>query len=367
MGQQEKMRVGLVYGGKSGEHEVSLSTAFAVMGAMDYEKYDIIPFYITKTGEWRVGELRHQPFSDKSELTLEGAAGYTKDAMEMLFARVDSTGNAGDSIDVMFPLIHGTNGEDGTIQGLFEMANVPYVGAGVLASSVGMDKAVMKQVFAHAGLPQCKYVHFIRSEWEHHQADVMANIESELGYPCFIKPANLGSSVGISKARNDVELKQAIEVALRYDRKVIVEEFVDAREVEVSVLGNDEAEASVPGEIVSSGEFYDYKAKYIDGKSQIVIPAPLDEELLDRLREMAVLAFRAIDGSGLSRVDFFVRRSDMQVFINEVNTMPGFTPFSMYPLMWKETGIAYGALLDRLIQLAMERYKVKQQLYFENV
>ncbi|WP_289356972.1 D-alanine--D-alanine ligase [Paenibacillus sp. S-12] len=367
MGQQQKMRVGLVYGGKSGEHEVSLSTAFAVMGAMDYEKYEIIPFYITKVGEWRIGEVRHQPFSDKSELTLEEAAGHTKDAMEMLFARVDRNGIAEQRIDVMFPLIHGTNGEDGTIQGLFEMANVPYVGAGVLASSVGMDKAVMKQVFAHAGLPQCKYVHFIRSEWKNHQADVMANIESELGFPCFIKPANLGSSVGISKARNDVELKQAIEVALRYDRKVIVEEFVDAREVEVSVLGNDEADASVPGEIVSSGEFYDYKAKYLDGKSQIVIPAPLDEELLDRLREMAVTAFRAIDGSGLSRVDFFVRRSDMQVFINEVNTMPGFTPFSMYPLMWKETGLAYGALLDRLIQLALERYEVKQQLYFENV
>lgn len=368
MGQQQKMRVGLVYGGKSGEHEVSLSTAFAVMGAMDYEKYDLIPFYIVKSGEWRVGEVRHQPFGDQSELTLESASGHTKDAMEMLFARVDGApGHSGQGVDVMFPLIHGTNGEDGTIQGLFEMANVPYVGAGVLASSVGMDKAVMKQVFAHAGLPQCKYVHFIRSQWEHHQTDVMAHVESELGYPCFIKPANLGSSVGISKARHEVELKQAIEIALRYDRKVVVEEFIEAREVEVSVLGNDEPEASIPGEIVSSNEFYDYRAKYIDGKSQSMIPAPLDEVLLDRIRAMAVQAFRAIDGSGLARVDFFVRRSDMQVFINEVNTMPGFTPFSMYPLMWKETGIAYGALLDRLIQLAMERYEVKQQLYFESV
>lgn len=371
MGQQQKLRVGLVYGGKSGEHEVSLSTAFAVMGALDYEKYEIVPFYITKMGEWRVGELRSAPFHDKAELALESCAGRTVRAMEILFARLDGARGpaheASCEVDVMFPLLHGTNGEDGTIQGLFEMANVPYVGAGVLASSVGMDKAVMKQVFAHAGLPQCKYVHFIRAGWEHNQADVIAQIENELGYPCFVKPANLGSSVGISKAGNYGELIQAIETALRYDRKIVVEEFVDAREVEVSVLGNDEAQASVPGEIVSSNDFYDYKAKYIDGKSQIVVPAPLDEELLDRLRDMAVQAYRAIDGSGLSRVDFFVRRSDMRIFINEVNTMPGFTPFSMYPLMWKETGIAYSMLLDRLIQLALERYAVKQQLNYESV
>lgn len=369
MRQQRKMRVGLVYGGKSGEHEVSLSTAFSVMEAIDYEKYDIIPFYIAKTGEWRVGELRHQPFHDRSELTLVEAVGRTGDAIGMLFARIDrASEHSEQGIDVMFPLIHGTNGEDGTVQGLFEMANVPYVGAGVLASSVAMDKVVMKQIFAYAGLPQCKYIYFVRSNWEHRQVDVIANIEAELGYPCFIKPANLGSSIGICKARNVAELQQAVKLALRYDRKVVVEEFVDAREIEVSILGNDEVEASVPGEIVPANEFYDYKAKYMDSQSQTIIPAPLDKMLLNRIQEMAIRAFRAIDGSGLARVDFFVRRTtDMQILINEVNTMPGFTPSSMYPMMWRETGIIFSTLFDRLIELTMERYAMKQQLYAEIV
>lgn len=373
MEQERKLRVGLIYGGKSGEHEVSLSTAFAVMGAMDYGKYEILPFYITKKGEWRVGTWRDRPFANQEELMLESFRGGTVTAMEMLFAGIDSAEGPSDDgvnrrqIDVAFPLLHGTNGEDGTIQGLFEMADIPYVGAGVLASSVGMDKAIMKQVFAHAGLPQCKYEHFLRWEWDQNQAEIMDRVQTELGYPCFVKPANLGSSVGISKARDAAELKQAIEFALQYDRKIIVEEFVDAREVEVSVLGNDEPQASIPGEIISSNEFYDYKAKYIDGKSEIAIPAPLDEELLERIREMALQAYRAIDGSGLSRVDFFVRRSDMAVLINEVNTMPGFTPISMYPILWQEMGITYPALLERLIQLALERFETKQKLQYENV
>lgn len=364
MEQQRKMRVGIVYGGKSGEHEVSLSTAFAVTNAFDYDKYELVPFYITKAGEWRVGELRNGPFRDASELTLESADGNTIAAMAMLFAGVDSGEK---EIDVMFPLVHGTNGEDGTIQGLFEMANIPYVGAGVLASSVGMDKAFMKQAFAAEGLPQCDYVDFIVTEWKNEQEQVIIDIEELLGYPCFVKPANLGSSVGISKARNRDELIASIELALSYDRKVVVEEFVDAREIEVAVLGNDEPQASVPGEIISGHEFYDYKAKYTDGKSQMAIPAPIDEELADTIRAMAEVAYRAIDGSGLARVDFFVRRSDNEIFINEVNTMPGFTPFSMYPLMWKETGLPYRDLLDRLIGLALERYEAKQKLQYTNV
>ena len=363
MGQQRKMRVGIVYGGKSGEHEVSLSTAFAVTNAFDYDKYELIPFYITKAGEWRVGALRNGPFRDAAELTLESAEGNTVAAMAMLFAGVDQ-GEA--AIDVMFPLVHGTNGEDGTIQGLFEMANIPYVGAGVLASSVGMDKAFMKQAFAAEGLPQCDYVDFISTEWKNEQEQVIIDIEELLGYPCFVKPANLGSSVGISKARNRSELTAAIDFALSYDRKVVVEEFVDAREIEVAVLGNDEPQASVPGEIISGHEFYDYNAKYTDGKSQMAIPAPIDEELADTIRAMAEVAYRAIDGSGLARVDFFVRRSDNEIFINEVNTMPGFTPFSMYPLMWKETGLPYRDLLDRLIGLALERYEAKQKLHYTN-
>lgn len=363
MGQQRKMRVGIVYGGKSGEHEVSLSTAFAVTNAFDYDKYELVPFYITKAGEWRVGALRNGPFRDASELTLEAAEGNTVAAMALLFAGVDQGESA---IDVMFPLVHGTNGEDGTIQGLFEMANIPYVGAGVLASSVGMDKAFMKQAFAAEGLPQCDYVDFISTEWKYEQEQVIIDIEELLGYPCFVKPANLGSSVGISKARNRDELIAAIDLALAYDRKVVVEEFVDAREIEVAVLGNDMPQASVPGEIISGHEFYDYNAKYTDGKSQMAIPAPIDEELALTIRAMAEVAYRAIDGSGLARVDFFVRRSDNEIFINEVNTMPGFTPFSMYPLMWKETGLPYRELLDRLIGLALERYEAKQKLHYTN-
>ncbi|MGZ9587149.1 D-alanine--D-alanine ligase [Paenibacillus marinisediminis] len=368
MGQLGKMRVGIVYGGKSGEHEVSLSTAYAVMNAFDYDKYELVPFYITKTGEWRVGSTMQAPFQDASELTLSSARGGTVAAMGLLFAGLDSGANSAsdEAIDVMFPLVHGTNGEDGTIQGLFEMANIPYVGAGVLASAVGMDKAFMKQAFAAIGLPQCDYVDFIAAEWKHEREQVLIDIEELLGYPCFVKPANLGSSVGISKARNREELIAAVDLALNYDRKVVVEEFVDAREIEVSVLGNDYPQASVPGEIISEHEFYDYKAKYTDGKSKMAIPAPIDSELTEMLRAMAVEAYRAIDGSGLSRVDFFVRRSDMQVFINEVNTMPGFTPYSMYPLMWKETGLPYRELLDRLIQLALDRYEVKQQLQYES-
>jgi D-alanine-D-alanine ligase len=268
------------------------------------------------------------------------------------------------SLDVIFPLLHGTFGEDGTIQGLFEMANIPYVGAGVLASAVGMDKIMMKKVFAQEGLPQCVFRYFNRTQWERDAPFFIMECEVALGYPCFIKPANLGSSVGVSKAKNREELIAAVNYAFRFDRKVIVEEFVDAREIEVSVLGNDDAKASVPGEIAPSNEFYDYKAKYIDGKSTMQIPAELPEETVEAIREMAVRAFQAIDGSGLSRVDFFLRKNDNQIFINEVNTLPGFTPFSMYPLMWRETGMPYKELLDTLIGLALARHADKQRIDF---
>lgn len=269
-----------------------------------------------------------------------------------------------ETIDVMFPLLHGTFGEDGTIQGLFEMANIPYVGAGVLASAVGMDKVMMKKVFAQEGLPQCVFRYFNRTQWEKDSSYFIMECEVSLGYPCFIKPANLGSSVGVSKARNREELVEAVNYAFRFDRKVIVEEFVDAREIEVSVLGNDDAKASVPGEIAPSNEFYDYKAKYIDGKSTMIIPAELSVEVTESVREMAVRAFQAIDGSGLSRVDFFLRKEDNVIFINEVNTLPGFTPFSMYPLLWRETGVPYKELLSTLINLALERHADKQRIDF---
>jgi D-alanine-D-alanine ligase len=373
-----KIRIGLVYGGRSGEHEVSLQTALAVLKAFDYDRYELIPFYITSKGQWRSGPLLNAPPSAVTELqfsptTVEGDVQEKQGAsvsnallpvLQGMSERVLTEGSPvsdGKPIDVMLPLLHGTFGEDGTIQGLFEMAGLPYVGAGVLASSVGMDKVAMKTMFAQAGLPQVGYRHFIRYQWKNNREQCLDNVE-ELGYPCFVKPANLGSSVGVSKARNREELTVAVEEALRYDRKVIVEEFVDAREIEVSVLGNDEPRASVPGEICSSNEFYDYKAKYIDGKSVMVIPAEIPPEVAESVRSMAVQAFRSIDGSGLCRADFFLRRSDGALFINEVNTLPGFTPFSMYPLMWKESGVSYRELLDTLIQLAIERHEERQSI-----
>lgn len=360
---QGKLTVGLIYGGKSGEHEVSLQTAFAVSKAFDYNKYEIIPFYITQQGTWKVGQVLTSPFAALEQLKLGEGAPDTGAAIQMLFQGLSSGERV---IDIAFPLLHGTNGEDGTIQGLFEMANLPYVGAGVLASAAGMDKVIMKKLFAEAGLEQCKYCYFTALEWETRSEVLVHGIEEKLGYPCFVKPANLGSSVGISKAKTRDELIHAVTFALRYDVKVIVEEFVDAREVEVGILGNDEPLASVPGEIVSSSEYYDYSAKYSDGKSQMIIPAQIDTELADRIRELGVKAFKAIAGNGLCRADFFVKKSDNTIWINEVNTMPGFTPYSMYPLLWRETGVSYEALLDRLIGLGLERFEARQNLNFEN-
>lgn len=385
-----RVTVGLVYGGKSGEHEVSLQTAFAVMREFDYTQYEIKPFYITKQGEWKSGPAMLAPPESAEALRFSSAENGSSGSLAPLFdaldadsslaraaARVpkasisgqtDSTAVVGASaesgapIDVMFPLLHGTFGEDGTIQGLFEMANIPYVGAGVLASAVGMDKIMMKKVFAQEGLPQCVFRYFNRTQWEKDPSYFIMECEVSLGYPCFIKPANLGSSVGVSKARNREELIEAVNYALRFDRKVIVEEFVDAREIEVSVLGNDEPKASVPGEIAPSNEFYDYKAKYIDGKSTMIIPAELPAGIAEQVRDLAVRAFLAIDGSGLSRVDFFLRKEDNGLFINEVNTLPGFTPFSMYPLMWRESGLPYKELLSALIELAVERHAAKQRI-----
>ncbi|WP_036719100.1 D-alanine--D-alanine ligase [Paenibacillus sp. JCM 10914] len=360
---QDKLKVGLVYGGKSGEHEVSLSTAFAVMNAFDFDKYELIPFYISKQGSWRIGSTLNAPFTQQEDLKLVDGED-TQSALNAVFSRL--YGQEKPTVDIMFPLLHGTYGEDGTIQGLFEMADIPYVGTGVLTSAAGMDKVVMKKLFAEAGLPQCEYSYFNRSQWNRSEHELLQQIEHKLGYPSFVKPANLGSSVGISKAKNRGQLREAIQTALRFDDKIIVEEFVDAREVEVSVLGSDEPMASVPGEIVSSSEYYDYAAKYTDGQSQMQIPADIDPDTADQLRELAITAFRAIEGDGITRADFFFRRSDGKILINEVNTMPGFTPFSMYPLLWRETGVSYRELLDRMIELGLERYNRKHALLYEN-
>ncbi|MBJ6362794.1 D-alanine--D-alanine ligase [Paenibacillus sp. GCM10012307] len=360
----EKLKVGFIYGGRSGEHEVSLQTALSVLQAFDYDKYEIKPFYITKQGEWLTSDFLPAAPASVDELQFRNPQTIAAPAITSLFDGISTA--AGTNLDVVFPLLHGTFGEDGTIQGLLEIANLPYVGAGVLTSAVGMDKIIMKKVFAQEGLPQCVYRYFNRTQWEKDPGFFIMEIEISIGYPCFVKPANLGSSVGISKARNREELQAAVAYALRFDRKVIVEEFVDAREIEVSVLGNDEPRVSIPGEIISSGDFYDYQAKYVDGKSVIQIPAQLSLETAETVRSLALRAYLAIDGSGLSRMDFFLRKEDGKLFINEVNTMPGFTPFSMYPLMWKESGVAYKDLLDTLITLALERHAAKQQLQYSS-
>lgn len=371
----DKIRVGLIYGGKSGEHEVSLQTALAVIKAFDLNKYEVQPFYITRQGAWHAGPQLTSPAESVEALAFDGSSEASGEfALQPFFATQPASADApikvsGASapsapLDVVFPLLHGTFGEDGTVQGLLEMANIAYVGAGVLASSVGMDKITMKKIFAQEGLPQCIFRHFTRSQWEKDNAYFLMEIEISIGYPCFVKPANLGSSVGVSKARNRDELLEAINQAFRYDRKVIVEEFVNAREVEVAVLGNDEPQASVVGEIVSSSEFYDYKAKYVDGTSSMVIPAEIPQETAEEIRELALQAFTAIDGSGLSRIDFFLRKEDNKIFINEINTMPGFTPYSMYPLLWRESGKPYGELIDELIRLALERHAEKQRLEY---
>ncbi|WP_201006890.1 D-alanine--D-alanine ligase [Paenibacillus glycanilyticus] len=367
----QKVHLGLIYGGKSGEHDVSLQTAFAVMGELDYAKYEITPFYITRLGEWRVGSMLGGQPGDIDELRLEPVDGAPVPVvpdlpLAPLLDRLagGTLAGGGQPIDVVFPLLHGTFGEDGTIQGLLEIADIPYVGAGVLASAAGMDKITMKKIFAYEGLPQCVFRYFNRAQWEKDASFFIMECEVALGYPCFVKPSNLGSSVGISKAKTREELIAAIDFAFRFDRRVIVEEFVDAREIEVSVLGNDDPKISVPGEIAPSNEFYDYKAKYVDGKSTIHIPANIPNKTAEAVRDMALRAFLAIDGSGLSRVDFFLRKTDGQLFVNEVNTMPGFTPISMYPLMWKESGLPYKDLLDKLIDLAFKRYADRKTIDF---
>lgn len=357
-----KTRVGVVFGGRSGEHEVSVSSARSVIENLNSDKYDIVPIGITKDGIWHVGIGAYKALGAEIPRKMLASA----PSPEPDFSAGSAPGpilpvKVGKSLDVVIPVLHGPYGEDGTVQGLFELLDIPYVGAGVLASAVGMDKAMMKAVFAHAGLPQCRYEVFLRSRWEQAPAPILDEIEAKLGFPCFVKPANLGSSVGISKARDRQSLIAAMNEAARYDRKIIVEEGVDAREIEVAVLGNDEPRASIAGEIVPKADFYDYNAKYTDGTSDLIIPADLPSDKMAEVREMAIRAFRAIDGSGLSRVDFFLDRKTDRFLINEINTFPGFTVYSMYPKLWEATGLGYSGLLDELIRLALERHRDKNR------
>lgn len=373
----DKIRVGVLFGGQSGEHEVSLVSAGAVMDALDRTKYDIVPIGITKQGRWIAGsnalpaltaladpkllpasaELKMQNEELKTGAAKPSAAADVTDTM--LVAKPDSQFsilNSRFSIDVIFPVLHGPMGEDGTVQGLLELAGVPYVGCGVLASAVGLDKAMMKAAFSAAGLPQLPWLLVRHAEWRSDRAAQIERIEAQLHYPMFVKPANMGSSVGITRATDRAVLAQGVDEAARYDRRIVVEQGIDAREIEVSVLGNDDPQASVAGEIVPSNEWYDYEAKYLGGESKILIPAPISDALAEQVRRMAIQAFMAIDGAGLARVDFLLDRGGHALYLNEANTMPGFTPVSMYAKMWAASGLAYGPLLDRLIELAIERH-----------
>src|SRR3954466_14402084 len=363
----KKLRVGIIYGGRSGEHEVSLASAAAVFQNLDPARYEAVAVRIEKDGRWTLPP--EPPKVMKAADVIKGAPGAPTDAGRhahpIAYPGGDTliAGDSGVKLDVVFPVLHGPYGEDGTVQGLLELANVPYVGAGVLASAVGMDKAAMKLVFAAKGLPICDYEVVLKRDWQRDERAVLNTIASRLGFPLFVKPANLGSSVGISKAKHATELRAAIELAAQFDRKIVVEAAVPkAREIEVAVLGNDDPEASVPGEIIPSGEFYDYQAKYVSDDSRTVIPAQIEPARADEVRRLAVAAFKAIDGAGMARVDFLLAGDSGVLYLNEVNTIPGFTTISMYSKMWEASGLPYAQLLDRLIALAIDRHAEKQQL-----
>jgi D-alanine-D-alanine ligase len=389
----KKIRVGILFGGRSGEHEISLLSAASVFKAIDQKKFEVVPIGITKEGRWVTSTdaerlLSGKPLDHERQLragdpeATPGAAVLHNGQAVVVPPEPHKTGTgltpfqseglnrrASDraiNVDVIFPVLHGTFGEDGTIQGLLELADIPYVGAGVLGSAAGMDKDIMKSLFRAGGLPIVKHVTVLRSEWGAAPQKIRKRIESALNYPVFVKPANLGSSVGISKAHDRTELPAAIEEAAKFDRKIVVEEGVGgkkgkAREIECAVLGNDKPEASVPGEIVPSAEFYDYAAKYLDEGSQLIIPAKLAKAESKRVQELATAAFRAVDCSGLARVDFLMDPKSRKIYLNEINTMPGFTSISMYPKLWAASGVPYPELIERLIRLAMERRAEKMK------
>ena len=365
MDTDRKIRVGLLYGGRSCEHEVSVTSARCIYQALDLEKYEVSLLGISKSGEWLLADPS-VPVLDAGVVEPEGQTSvmldYHNPGNVLSRSQDRNVSQSLASLDVIFPILHGPYGEDGTVQGLFELADIAYVGSGVTGSAVGMDKAVTKAVCAAEGIPQAKYQVVLKSRWESHRADVVREVEANLSYPLFIKPANLGSSVGITKAGNSNELKSAMDHAAQFDLKLIIEEgFENCHEVEVSILGNENPEASVVGEIIPGGEFYDYKDKYIDGLSKEEIPAKLPEAVVRRIQEYAKRVFLAIDAAGLARVDFFVDRENHDVYINEINTLPGFTPISMYPKMWAASGLGYSELLDRLIALALERHEQRKQ------
>jgi D-alanine-D-alanine ligase len=376
--------VGVIYGGRSGEHEVSLASAASVMANLDRARYEPVPIRIDKDGRWTLSDRPPTAISASEAIEqsrLEAARAARQGREVHLVAhpsgetiltiqrprRTDRENDraivTGLNLDVIFPVLHGPYGEDGTVQGLLELANVPYVGAGVLASAVGMDKAIGKILFAARGLPVPRFEVVLSRDWRSDPVGIGRRLIASLGLPLFVKPANLGSSVGISKVKHEDDLEAAMALAADFDRKIVVEASVpNAREIECAVLGNEDPLASVPGEIVPSREFYDYEAKYLDGTSELLIPAPLDADQAEEVQRLSIEAFRAIDGAGMARVDFLLSRDSGAVYLNEVNTIPGFTTISMYAKLWEASGLSYPALLDRLIVLALERHAEKQQL-----
>ena len=342
----KKIKVGVVFGGQSAEHEVSLVSATSIMRAMNLSKYVIVPFGITTNGEW-VAEP--EPMTSLREKKVDFTTKHPPDSLL--------------GVDIAFPVLHGPFGEDGTIQGLFEMLNLPYVGAGVLASSLAMDKVAAKNVFAQHNLPLVNYISITRAEWTRRANQVIKNIEKKIGYPYFAKPANMGSSVGISKVKTKEEKPEAINLAFHFDRRVIIEQAVkNAREIEVAIMGNDELTVSVPGEIVPGAEFYNYYDKYVNGKAEGLIPAPLTREKVEEFQQIAEAAYRAIDCAGMARVDFLMERESQKVYLSEINTIPGFTAISMFPKLMEACGVSYSRQIDRLIKLGLERHREKKSL-----
>ena len=369
-----KLRVGVIFGGRSGEHEIAIRSAKTVIEQADHDKYEIVPLAINSEGRWlsRSESLRLFPDSTQDVFRERYGEPSADDSglwpvINKMFAERSGVqaGMLAAPVDVVFPVLHGTFGEDGTIQGLLEMADLAYVGCGVLASSCGMDKAFMKTLFRDAGLPICDYVWFLRDEWEKNREVTLRNIGAKLGFPCFVKPANLGSSVGVSKAVDAESLADAIALAAEYDRKIIVEEGLEMREIECAVMGNAQPAASLPGEYIirdSTKAFLDYAEKYTGtGNNEFVVPAPVSDELSNKIRQMAVTAFKAIDGSGLARVDFFLRSDNGALLVNEINTMPGLTDASGFPKMWAGSGKPFPQVIDELIQLAIDRHEDKKR------
>ncbi|MCS6873185.1 MAG: D-alanine--D-alanine ligase [Pyrinomonadaceae bacterium] len=371
-----RTRVGLIFGGRSGEHEISIRSAKSVIEQIDKEKYEVIPIAITKEGRWLnpIDSISFFPEETQKLVDLKSFnhAPITLSPDTSHKGLINLLENIVSPIDVFFPVLHGTYGEDGTIQGIFEMAGVPYVGCGVLASSCGMDKVIMKNLFKAAGLPTCRFVWFLRSNFESDKKKTLSLIKEKIGFPCFVKPANLGSSVGVSKAEDEQSLEKAVELAAKYDRKIIVEEALKMREIECAIIGNEDPQASLPGEYVIRNKeksFLDYTEKYAStGNNEFVVPAPISNELVQIVQKMAIKAFKAIDGSGLARVDFFLKQDDGRILVNEINTMPGLTDASGFPKMWQASGLSFQQIIERLINLAFERHqdKSRNKTVYEN-